>query len=406
MNKKIDSFNNIDLEIFKKKIKEIKNHVGRHTELISLYIPNGTDRSSIMNQLTQEISQSSNIKSPTTRKNVQTALKKLIQFLKVTDFNIPKTGLVLFSGNVSKYEGRPDVNLYHIVPIKGLNVKLYRCDSSFYTKPLEDMIEPDNIYGFIVIDNKEATIAVLSGKKYSIIGHLTSAVPGKIKAGGQSARRFERLRIDAANDFYMRISERLNKELLPYLDKIKGIIIGGPGNSKQKMVNRELIDYRLRQKILGFVDITYTNESGIKELIDSSDDLLKNTELKIEQRIIKEFLNSVATTNLTTYGIKEVLEALNDGRVDKLIISEKFEWNMKEYVCKDCNKKFYSLDVKTKCPFCKSTNVEILENLEPIDYFYEESKKTKTKIYLVSDDTNEGQQFFIGFGGLGAILRY
>ena len=107
-----------DEAIFKKKIKKLSQYSGRGTELITVYIPFNTDRSSVMNQLTDEISQSSNIKSPTTRKNVQSALRRLINFLKQIDFKIPKLGLVVFSGNVSETEGRTDINYLQLNQLK------------------------------------------------------------------------------------------------------------------------------------------------------------------------------------------------------------------------------------------------------------------------------------------------
>ena len=71
-----------DVLLFRKKLKKLAEHKGRGTELISLYIPPDTNRSSVMSQLSEEVSQSSNIKSPQTRKNVQGALRKITGFLK------------------------------------------------------------------------------------------------------------------------------------------------------------------------------------------------------------------------------------------------------------------------------------------------------------------------------------
>jgi len=211
-------------EIFKNKLKKLEKIQGRHTELISLYVPNGADRSSVMNQLTQEVNQSSNIKSPTTRKNVQGALRKIAEYLKIIDFKIPDNGIVIFCGNVSEREGRTDLQLYHVVPIKKLNMKTYRCDSSFVIEPLKEMLAPDRAYLTLAVDNKEATTAILEGKKYRIVDRAFSTVPGKIKAGGQSAHRYEHLRLDAANEFYHRIAEHINKEVMPYIEKITGVV--------------------------------------------------------------------------------------------------------------------------------------------------------------------------------------
>jgi peptide subunit release factor 1 (eRF1)/intein/homing endonuclease len=171
--------------IFKKKVNKLKKYRGRGTELISQYIPGNADRSTVMNTLTEEISQSSNIKSPQTRKNVQGALRKIINFLKQIDFKIPENGLVVFAGDVSETEGKTDIKLFTIQPIKELRVKLYWCDSEFHLAPLHEMIKPQEVYGLIAIDKNEATLAELIGRRYTILHHFTSGVPGKFRAGGQ-----------------------------------------------------------------------------------------------------------------------------------------------------------------------------------------------------------------------------
>ena len=282
-------------EIFKQKLKKLEKIKGRHTELISLYVPYGTDRSSVMSQLSQEVNQSSNIKSPSTRKNVQGALRKIAEYLKIIDFNIPPNGVVVFAGNVSEREGRTDIQLYHVSPLKKLNMKTYRCDSEFLIEPLKEMLAPDRAYLILAIDNREATTAVLEGKKYRIIDRAFSTVPGKIKAGGQSAHRYEGLRLDAANDFYHRVAEHINKDVLLYVDKIQGLILGGPGSTKKDFFEKEYLDYRIRGKIIGFLDVTYTDESGIREIIDASQDMLRDTEIMKEKQAISDFFKTLSS---------------------------------------------------------------------------------------------------------------
>ena len=194
--------------VFNKKLKKLSKLKGAGTELISVYIPPNADRSTVMGQLTEEISQSSNIKDPKTRKNVQGALRKVINFLKRIDFKIPDLGIVVFCGNISQIPGKSDIKLFTIRPLKKLETKLYWCDSSFHLQPLQRMSEPEDIYGILTIDKSEATIAVLKGKKYDIIGNFKSRVAGKQRAGGQSAKRFEHLREEALHNFFKETSER------------------------------------------------------------------------------------------------------------------------------------------------------------------------------------------------------
>ena len=92
-------------------VKELDSYRGRHTELVSVYIPAGYSISDVINQLIQEKSTASNIKSKATRKNVLTALEKIIQHLRLFK-QTPENGLVTFCGNVSEVEGKEDIKIW------------------------------------------------------------------------------------------------------------------------------------------------------------------------------------------------------------------------------------------------------------------------------------------------------
>ncbi len=409
---RLEEIDQSGLAIFKKKLKKLEKFKGRGTELISLYVPEDADRSSVMSQLTEEISQSSNIKSPTTRKNVQGALRKIINFLKQIDFKIPKKGLVIFAGNVSEVEGRSDIKLFTAKPIKELKTKLYWCDSEFHLSPLKEMVQPTDLFALIAIDKNEATIAILVGKKYDILGRFTSGVAGKTRAGGQSAKRFEHLREEATQDFYKRLAEKINIIFLPYQKKLKGIIIGGPGITKHYFLNKGLIDHRLKKKIIGQVDTSYTDESGIRETVQKSEQILKDTDLMRERTSINEFLEEIAKDGLAAYGEKEISEALSLGKVSVLLLSEELDWLVYKVLCNNCGfeKEIISKDLnynpgKEKCGKCGSA-VEVLEEIDYLDYLLEKAQKTGATVKVISTETAEGEQFFKAFGGIGAMLRY
>jgi peptide chain release factor subunit 1 len=406
----VSSDDSADQAVFKKKVKELSGYKGRGTELISVYIPFGTDRSGVMNQLTTELGQSSNIKSPTTRKNVQSALRKISNFLKQINFKIPKMGMAVFAGNISEVEGKTDLKLFTVRAVKPLRTKLYWCDSSFHLDPLIEMLAPNDLYALIVMDKREATVALLSGKRYDIIGHFTSNVAGKFRAGGQSAARFERLREEAAHDFFVRTSEKINLALEGKYEKLNGIIVGGPGQTKHSFMETDALDYRIKNKVLGILDISYTDESGIRELIQKSGELLKNTELIKEKKTVEKFLEEVAKEGLATYGEKEVEKKLEEGKVGLLLISEGVEWRVAKMLC---NGKVITQTIKegnmdlskTKCPD-GSVPEETLEEIDYLDYMLEKSHEVGSKTIVISMDTEEGKQFFQSFGGIGAMLRY
>ncbi len=402
-----------EIAVFKKNLKKMEQYRGRGTELISVYIPENADRGSVMGQLTTELGQSSNIKSPQTRKNVQGALRKLSSFLKSIDFKIPKHGIVVFAGNVSETEGRSDIRLFTIHPPKDLKTKLYWCDSTFHLEPLKDMVQTTDIYAILTLDKREATVAVLTGKKFDIAGHFTSAVAGKSRAGGQSSVRFQHLREEAARDFFKRVSEKTNQIFAENEDKLKGVIIGGPGHTKNEFLEQGQLDYRIKDKIMGLVDNSYTDESGIREIIQKSEDLLKDAEITHERKALNAFFEAVVTTGLAAYGQKEVENALNIGKASQLLVSEGIGWIVLKKRCEKCPldeekvikdpSKFD--ESKERCSKCGGP-IEILEEVDYVDWMIEKAKLTNAQSRVISMDTVEGQTFYKGFGGIGAILRY
>ena len=114
----------------KKIVHELKHQRAAHTEFVSVYIHQEYDLTKIINHLAEEQGTASNIKSAATRKNVQTALEKMIQHLR--NFKkTPPNGLAVFSGNTAATEGKQDFRVWSIEPPIPLNTRIYRCDKTF-----------------------------------------------------------------------------------------------------------------------------------------------------------------------------------------------------------------------------------------------------------------------------------
>ena len=189
-------------------VEELSDIRGRHTELITVYIPQGYDVNSVQKQLEAEKSTAKNIKSTSTRKNVVDALDKLVRELKNYK-QTPGNGLALFCGNTSPVEGQVTLDLWEIEPPMPLKSRLYRCDKEFVLEPLMTMLEVDEVFGLLVMDRKEATMGLLEGKRIEVLQKLTSGVPSKVRAGGQSSQRFHRITEGLTKDFYKRIAEEM-----------------------------------------------------------------------------------------------------------------------------------------------------------------------------------------------------
>jgi peptide chain release factor subunit 1 len=348
---------------FKKQLRQLREFSGSGTELISVYISAGSPIHETTNKLREEMSQASNIKSKTTRTNVLGALERIIGHLKLYK-ETPKNGLAVFCGNISNNPAKTVIELFALEPIQPLNVSVYRCDSKFFLEPLERMVEAKDVYGIVVMDGRDATLAIVAGTEINIVKKLHSTAHQKIRKGGQSSRRFERLIEEQIENYYKRIGEAIDSY---FLNKVKGVIVGGPGPAKDDFMKMRPFNYQI--KILGVVDTGYTDEYGVREVLAKSESILAEQEAVKEKQLVDRFIKEVVNDGLATYGKKEVEEAINSKQAEVVLLSEGLE-------------------------------------AEVFDFFSELAKEKEIDVKVISLNTVEGAQFFNGFGGIGAFLRY
>jgi peptide chain release factor subunit 1 len=274
------------------------------------------------------------------------------------------------------------------------------------------MIEERDTYGVAVIDRREATIASMKGKKINVLTHITSGVPGKHKAGGQSQRRFDRVIEQAAHEFLKRIGDHMNDDFIPLKDDLKGIIIGGPGFTKNDFADGDYLNYELKQKILTIEDTSYTGEFGIREVIDKSAGALEELDIVKEKKLVQKFLHELHFEHgLASYGEKEITNNLQIGAVDTLLLSEELKSKKLFIECPVCGhkeektlKEHQSLDDLT-CPECNE-KMEITKEDDLIEYLVGIAENMGSSVELISTETDEGMQLYRGFGGIAGILRY
>jgi len=416
-----DKAKHSDLKRYKTKklLEYLRDKKGFHTELISLYIPHDRKLSDVTNYLKNEISESQNIKSKLTRKNVLDSISTLIGQLK--NFNeVPEDGLVMFSGAIPQNDtpGTEKNELYIVDPPNPVTTFRYHCDSQFLLWPLEEMLEAKEVYGLIVVGRQESAVGTIQGSHIEVIREFTSGIHSKHRAGGQSQRRFERLIEEGEKRFYRRISDDINQIFLN-MDNLQGIFIGGPGPSKEKFVKDESLDYRLREKILDVVDLGYGGSEGIRALVDRVKDKIENVKYIQEKEIMQRFLKEISNdSGMATYGLESVQKALNYGAVDTLVLSEDLEMHKAKIECNNCGyteyrtfkthelEEFESKIQDEVCPECSSNSFGITERGSIIEDFGELAESTGADIEIISSETEEGEMLYSTFGGIVALLRF
>ena len=399
----------------RRKLEELKTCRGRHTELISLYIPPNKQIFDVSAYLKNEYSQSQNIKSKTTMKNVLSAIESILSRLK--QFKAPpENGLVFFVGHKSIGADKTEMVAFIVEPPQPVTTFLYRCDSTFYLEPIEQMLTEKEIYGLLLIDRRECTIGMLRGFRVDLLKYMTSQVPGKHGRGGQSQRRFERLTEIAAHEWFVKCGERAS-EIFREEKNIKGIFVGGPGPTKKYFVDENYLHYEIQKLIIDTFDTGYTDEFGLKELVAAAAQTKTDLKISKEKKIMKVFLKEVTKTgsSLSVYGENQVRKALEMGVVDTLLLSEKIRKYRVKLKCPSCN---FTKELTISedalegfsppvCSNCSSSNkMEIVEKIDLIDELSDIAEKTSCKIEIISTDSEEGDSLYSAFDGVAGILRY
>ncbi len=390
----------------RRELKRLASIRGSGTELISVYIPPDFAISDEMGKLKEEHGQAGNIKSKSTRQNVQGALDKIIQFLRLYK-KVPPNGLAIFAGNVSNLQSNPQIELFKIEPLSQIKSNIYRCDSEFMLEPLQSIMEASDLYLMLIMDGKDATVGTLKGARFDSDKKVRSFAPSKTSKGGQSAARYERVIEAEIADYYSRVADAVNELYLKFGKKVTGLIVGGPGPNKETFLKTGKLNYQI--KVLGVFDTGYTDEhNGVNELLDKAKELLSQQAMIKERAVMERFMSEIARGGLAIFGYEKVKAALDSGNVSKLLISEDLELTEVAYKCTNCKKDVIAVEEgnfrqqKHDC----GGSLEIASQKDVVGELIEQAEGKGVEMVFVTSDSSMGKQLLLGFRGIAAMLRY
>jgi peptide chain release factor subunit 1 len=415
----IEKQDSVKLYKIRKTLEELSQKSGRGTELITVYIPKGRQLHEIISTLQQEQGTADNIKSDLTRTHVVNSLGKVVQRLKLYK-KTPEKGLVMFCGALPPEAGGPlgseVVKIWEIDPPKDLKQYLYRCDDHFHVDILKDMLKDDNLIGFLAIDAKDAGWGLLYGDKIEVLSQTGSGVAGKHRQGGQSAKRFQKLREMELSYFYNRVAET-TREFFIDIYPIKGLIISGPGPTKEDFINGNYLEYRLQDMIINTIDASYAGAEGIREAFAKSSEILGDFRMVEEKKLVEDLFREINShSGKGSYGLQEIIEYLKNNVVKTLIITDNTNLHRVEAKCKRCQhiqeeivERPQVIPKKTEytnnpCPSCKAMEVNANEQ-DIVDYLELLAAKTGTQLEVISGSAEHGNML-ASLGKAGAILRY
>ena len=403
---------NLEMFRLKKLIQDLDQMRGLGTSMITLIINYKDQISQFSKMLVDEVGKATNIKSRVTRQNVIDALTSTMEKLRLYN-KTPSNGLVIFCGLVQMPTGGEKMIKIDLEPFKPINTSLYRCDNIFHTDELKSLLVDNDKFGFLIMDGNGSLFGLLQGNTKIILNQFKVNLPKKHSKGGQSANRFSRLVTESRHNYIRKVGEGLTKAFITNdVPNVKGLILAGSAEFKNKLQKSDLFDPRLAPIVMKVVDISYGGELGFNQAIELSQDALKNVKFIHEKKILEKFYEEIAKdSGKYVFGIKDTMEAIENGVVDILIIWENIDFirltlkDNKNQIRVETVSSRKVIGQKYK-PDDSDVEYEIVENISLSEWLLDNYKKYVSQLEIVTDKTSEGNQFVKGFGGIGGILRY
>jgi len=407
--------NSVKQHKLRKLIAWLSDKEGRGMEFISLYVPREKSIDDIVAILKEE-PDSAVIKSESVRDRLQDALKNVIQRLKLQE-EIPENGLAIFAGtfvaNVPESEG---LNVEEVVPPEPITACLYEVDDHFHLEPLREMLRAQRVVGLVAMDSKETSFGILDGERLEFVENITSGIPGKSGKGGWSQRRYERERDMELTYYFHRVADHATKTFLED-HKVTALIVGGPGPTKEDFSKGDYLHYELKNVLLSIVDTQSASREGVREVLDKSSEALKNMCAPEQKATVQRLLADIGKQDgLAIYGLDSVLNALKNGEVEVVLVTDSTDMIEIVAMCKRCGwsraniidreKKVQTVQemISSPCDKCKAVEYEV-EEKDIIDVLDDAASQTDARVEVISPGSEEKAKL-TALGGFAALLRY
>lgn len=412
--KMVESDQNIEQWKIKQLIKSLEAAKGNGTSMISLIIRPKDEIPRINKMLCDEYGTASNIKSRVNRLSVLSAITSTQQKLKLYN-RTPPNGLVLYCGTVITDDGKEKRVSLDFEPFKPINTSLYLCDNKFHVEALKELLESDDKFGFIIMDGNGALYGTLQGSSKEVLHTFSVDLPKKHGRGGQSALRFARLRMERRHNYVRKVAENAVAMFITN-DKVNvsGLILAGSADFKNDLMGSDIFDPRLAAKVLKIVDVSYGGENGFQQAIELSSECLGNVKFIQEKKLITRFFEEISQdTGKYIFGAKETVDALENGTVETLIVFESLEVMrivLKHPHTGEETVHFLKNEDEHRNDIFKDTknnvDLETVENKPLTEWIVNNYSNYGASLQFVSNKSQEGAQFHMGFGGIGGFLRY
>src|SRR4030043_188005 len=278
---------------------------------------------------------------------------------------------------------------FHLsVPIKNEVI----VDKTPYIKPLLDILDNYQRYAILLVDRESARLFIIHLGEIEEYTEVHSAdVPGRHKKGGWfalSGKSYER-HIDYHVGLHLK---DVLKQLDTFLSReyVGRLLIGGSEEAVTKV--KAMLPHAIADKIIG----TFQTEmfANSKEVLKKVEPVLQVFEEKKETENINGLLTKAMKNENAVIGIEDVLNALQEGRIMKLIFLK--DYKQSGLTCKNCG--YLTIQHISKCPYCKG-------EIQGVNYIVDLAAQKAVEQGAFVEVTDENKKLKES-GSIGAFLRF
>ena len=217
--------------------------------------------------------------------------------------------------------------------------------------------------------------------------------------------------------YYNRIGD-LTREYFVDIYPIKGLVVSGPGPTKEDFVKGGYLEYRLQNMIVATLDTSYAGAEGVREAFKKAGDALSGFRMVEERRLVDRLFSEVnSRSGLGAYGLSEVVGLLRGNVVGTLLVTDDTGLHRIESRCGRCGREEEEfapraavIGARTRaesgpCAGCGAASGVSASDRDLVDYLSLVAAEKGARVEVVSGRAEHG--LMLGsLGGVGAILRY
>ena len=361
----------------RRRIERVRNASATDDQLVTLAIPPDESLGEVLKAVEEDRAEAEYIDADESTTPIRSALDSLGSVLQDYD-EIPERGLVIYVGVV---DDEVVEYVFDDLPTPVSEYEYVRANE-FDTEPLDAAADSSGTYGLLVVERGGAALGLYEDETVTPVATLDSDVPGKTKAGGQSADRFERERERQKEEFFERVADEAERTFLGENEavdgeseglEIDGLLLGGTTVTVDSFRESDALDHRLRDAVVGDpVAVEYASEQGLRQLARKAGDRIEDEERRRAREALDRFFDALEAgddEDEVVYGQEATDEALTYDAVEIALVAE-------------------SLPV------------------EQVRDVADRTTDAGGECVVVPTDFERGQRFAEAFGGVGALLRF